>query len=464
MSRARKPAAPNAAGAEALVCTPRMLPRSKWVAAARNAVEVNPVNHPPIERLGLVQRGLVITHERIAVLTTKYWRAGSVKLTVGFLDNPSTFLRRRILSHMNAWAKTANVSFVQSSSEPQVRIARALGGYWSYVGTDILSIAADQPTMNLQAFTLLTPESEFRRVVRHETGHTMGFPHEHMRRELVDLIDPAKAVRVLRPHPGMGRRHGPAPGADADRGVFAAGDRPHRYPIHHVLSDSRHAHQERPADRRRVGYRRHRLRLCRKDLSQGQGTNIALPYIDVVNEILELHIAADHGFIRSQGPTKTYATSTSYDSTGLSSAELRAVPQNVIDQVYDDVLAVRCLSAHFAVPPSAGGDAGLSRSAWHQLCRSAVGVRSECSGPRPVDRPARRRRDAGSVAAGVQADRRMSRSTIRRPRSPGCYGYDATQDPQWQATLSVVPDLLLRTGISLRRSARARWHERDVLS
>ena len=52
MSRARKPAAPNAAGAEALVCTPRMLPRSKWVAAARNAVDVNPVNHPPIERLG----------------------------------------------------------------------------------------------------------------------------------------------------------------------------------------------------------------------------------------------------------------------------------------------------------------------------------------------------------------------------------------------------------------------------
>ncbi len=75
MSRARKPAAPNAAGAEALVCTPRMLPRSKWVAAARNAVDVNPVNHPPIERLGLVQRGLVITHERIAVLTTKYWGA-----------------------------------------------------------------------------------------------------------------------------------------------------------------------------------------------------------------------------------------------------------------------------------------------------------------------------------------------------------------------------------------------------
>ena len=37
-------------------------------------------------------------------------------------------------------------------------------------------------------------ESEFHRVVRHETGHTLGFPHEHMRRELVQLIDEAKAI------------------------------------------------------------------------------------------------------------------------------------------------------------------------------------------------------------------------------------------------------------------------------
>ena len=39
-----------------------------------------------------------------------------------------------------------------------------------------------------------TPESEYHRVVRHETGHTLGFPHEHMRKLLVDKIDPAKAI------------------------------------------------------------------------------------------------------------------------------------------------------------------------------------------------------------------------------------------------------------------------------
>src|SRR5206468_7588466 len=89
---------------------------------------------------------------------------------------------------------------VEANNDPQVRIARAggpNGGYWSYLGTDILSIPAGEPTMNLESFTMDTPESEFHRVVRHETGHTMGFPHEHMRRELVAKIDPKKAIKFF---------------------------------------------------------------------------------------------------------------------------------------------------------------------------------------------------------------------------------------------------------------------------
>jgi hypothetical protein len=101
---------------------------------------------------------------------------------------------------MNAWAKTANVKFVEGFTDPDVRIARAGGadgGYWSYIGTDIKSIPADQPTMNLEAFSMATPDSEYHRVVRHETGHTLGFPHEHMREELVDKIDPDKAIEYF---------------------------------------------------------------------------------------------------------------------------------------------------------------------------------------------------------------------------------------------------------------------------
>jgi hypothetical protein len=159
------------------------------------ASEINPVNHAPVERLVRVMPGFAPKPEHIAVLTTKYWHSGGVNLTVGFLDNPPAALRTRILSHMNAWAKSANVRFVETRTSPQVRIARVeRDGYWSYLGTDILSIDPDKPTMNLESFTMDTQESEFHRVVRHETGHTMGFPHEHMRRELVNKIDPDKAI------------------------------------------------------------------------------------------------------------------------------------------------------------------------------------------------------------------------------------------------------------------------------
>jgi hypothetical protein len=73
-----------------------------------------------------------------------------------------------------------------------VRISRG-GGYWSYLGTDILLIPPSQQTMNLEGFTMNMPETEYRRVIRHEAGHTLGFPHEHMRKELIARIDREKA-------------------------------------------------------------------------------------------------------------------------------------------------------------------------------------------------------------------------------------------------------------------------------
>lgn len=177
-----------------LACAPKRLTPSLLLQSAQRATEINPVNHPPAHQLANVMKGFVPTPEHIAVLTTKYWGAGGVNLTVGFLDGAPQDLRSRILVHMNAWGQVANVVFRESQTEPQVRIARGDGGYWSYIGTDILSIAPDQQTMNLQDFSMNTLESEFHRVVRHETGHTLGFPHEHMRKELIDKIDRAKAI------------------------------------------------------------------------------------------------------------------------------------------------------------------------------------------------------------------------------------------------------------------------------
>lgn len=180
---------------KSVACKPKALPDHKLLAAAEYAVEENPANHAPIERLMALRPNLRPTKQDIALLRTKYWGAGGVRLTVGFLDRPDAALRNRILLHMNAWSRSANVSFVETHSDAQVRIARTPGdGYWSYVGTDIKAIAADEPTMNLDSFSMDTPDSEFYRVVRHETGHTLGFIHEHMRRTLVARIDPTKAI------------------------------------------------------------------------------------------------------------------------------------------------------------------------------------------------------------------------------------------------------------------------------
>jgi len=59
--------------------------------------------------------------------------------------------------------------------------------------------------MNLQGLTMNTPDSEYRRVIRHEAGHTLGFPHEHMRRALVARIDREKAYEWFRRTQGWDR-------------------------------------------------------------------------------------------------------------------------------------------------------------------------------------------------------------------------------------------------------------------
>lgn len=184
----------------AVVCIPRSLPAETLVRAAATAVRVNPLNNAPIERLTRVMPEFRPTPDRLSVLVTKYWGVEGVKLTVGFMDNPAKALRRKILQHLNAWGNTSNVKFVETAGQAQVRIAREdgnNGGYWSYLGTDILLIPKDKQTMNLEAFTMHTSDAEFTRVVRHEAGHTLGFPHEHMRASLIAKIDRTKAIEYF---------------------------------------------------------------------------------------------------------------------------------------------------------------------------------------------------------------------------------------------------------------------------
>ncbi|MGY1670335.1 M12 family metallopeptidase [Geodermatophilus sp. SYSU D00710] len=178
-------------------CTTRLLPKAQRVEAARYAATVYTKNLPAGTSIDDLEGGGA---DRLAVVVNKWW-GPSVDLTVGFLDNPSRQLRDKIMLHLNAWARDACVRFHEVETDPVVRISRlsntdlpGFGGYWSYVGTDVAFIPDDEPTMNFEGFTASTTDTEFDRVVRHEAGHTLGFPHEHMRRELVERLDREKVI------------------------------------------------------------------------------------------------------------------------------------------------------------------------------------------------------------------------------------------------------------------------------
>ena len=193
-----------------IVCRPKSLPLDKLVAAERRAIEINPENASERRTVVRFETGSRGGPRRIAVVVGRKWPVTGVQLSVSFLDNPSIALRARILRHMNAWGEHANVVFTETHGTGEVRIARFnsppdMAGYWSYVGTEILEAEEDEPTLNLDGFTMNVSEREFRRVVRHEAGHTLGFDHEHLRSDIVKRIDREEAFKLFEKEQGWTR-------------------------------------------------------------------------------------------------------------------------------------------------------------------------------------------------------------------------------------------------------------------
>ena len=54
---------------DVIVCSLKSLPRRQLVEAAERARDINPANHPQVERLAGVMRGFNPTPMRIAVMT-----------------------------------------------------------------------------------------------------------------------------------------------------------------------------------------------------------------------------------------------------------------------------------------------------------------------------------------------------------------------------------------------------------
>jgi hypothetical protein len=190
-------------------CTIQRLPPELLVPAAQTATAENPANAPRPGAVAALVRllGSILFPERpeeerpeippepphIALLTEKYWGVGGKVIPTYFMDTQDTTLKNKLLASFNAWQD--NVKWVESSAGNSLaRVSRQRGGYWSYLGTDYAHIPQNQPTMNLERWTLNTPESEWLRVPTHESGHGRGYPHEHLRRALVDFLDRAKTI------------------------------------------------------------------------------------------------------------------------------------------------------------------------------------------------------------------------------------------------------------------------------
>jgi hypothetical protein len=173
------------------ICVPRLPKPADWPQLAKQALDVNPENIRPgidVDNLPPIEDG------KLSLDIGLRWPKAGVRLTVRFEDAPEAALRRKILLYMNKWSAGGNVEFVESNTDPDVRIARRPGdGHWSWLGIDIRNHPGE-PTMNLDSFTMETPDEEFDRVVCHEAGHTLGFPHEHLRAELVETLDVEKTV------------------------------------------------------------------------------------------------------------------------------------------------------------------------------------------------------------------------------------------------------------------------------
>ena len=116
---------------------------------------------------------------RAAVERMKLWDNGRT-LRVKFIDGLPE-VQAKVQAIAREWEAIANLKlkFVTTGAA-EIRISFAEKGFsWSTVGTDALTVAATEATMNYGWLEPSTSLREYQRVVRHEFGHALGMIHEH---------------------------------------------------------------------------------------------------------------------------------------------------------------------------------------------------------------------------------------------------------------------------------------------
>lgn len=115
----------------------------------------------------------------LAAETGKMWQVGRT-LRVRFLNGDSA-IQQKVVHHAKQWLSFADIDFnFGNDANAEIRIDLGSDGQsWSHIGTDCLSVPANQATMHYGWLTKDTADDEFNRTVVHEFGHALGCFHEH---------------------------------------------------------------------------------------------------------------------------------------------------------------------------------------------------------------------------------------------------------------------------------------------
>lgn len=159
---------------EVQVCVDKEVPNELVSLSMELAIAENADNIP------ILPFGTTLEPITMAMVTGKKWQVGRT-INCAFMGGEKA-VQDKIIVWAKEWEKYANLkfNFITDLQSANIRIAfDKKDGSWSYIGTDVLTIAKSEPTMNFGWLTVDSPDDEYSRVVLHEFGHAIGFIHEH---------------------------------------------------------------------------------------------------------------------------------------------------------------------------------------------------------------------------------------------------------------------------------------------